>query len=252
MDHTQGHPEPSASELLAKYLRCPSVLLPLLGLVTFVVYSGSLSFDFVWDDWPQIVNSPIIRTWSNLPRAFGSDLWYHVARNQVYYRTLFVRWSMWNYTLFGLRTWGWRLGAVLLHVGAVVAVFWLVRRLGLEYWTAALAALFFALHPGHIEPVTWISAASDTLVTIFAALAFAAFLNGRDAERNPQRNPERKQRTAWWIASLALLACALLTKEMAVMFSALVAIYAWLHPAPGKASLGQRAFGAVIEAAPYA
>jgi protein O-mannosyl-transferase len=252
MDQTQRHPEPSASELLAKYLRRPGVLLPLLGLVTFVLYSGSLSFDFVWDDWPQIVNSPIIRTWSNLPRAFGSDLWYHVARHQVYYRPLFVAWSMLNYTLFGLRPWGWHLGAVLLHVGAVVAVFWLVRRLGLEYWTAALAALIFALHPVHIEPVTWISAASDTMVTMFAALAFGAFLNGRDPERNPQRNPEKKKRAAWWITSLALLACALLTKEMAVMFSALVAIYAWLHPAKAKASLGQRALGAVMETAPYA
>jgi len=252
MDQTQGHPEPSASELLAKYLRRPSVLLSLLGLVTFVVYSGSLSFDFVWDDWPQIVNSPIIRTWSNLPRAFGSDLWYHVARHQVYYRPLFVAWSMLNYTLFGLRAWGWHLGAALLHVGAVAAVFWLVRRLGLEYWTAALAALIFALHPVHIEPVTWISAASDTLVTIFAALAFGAFLNGRDPKRNLQRNPEKRKRTAWWIASLALLACALLTKEMAVMFSALVAIYVWLHPAQKNASLGQRALQAVMEAIPYA
>ena len=228
MDETQGHPEPGASELLAKYLRRPGILLPLLGLVTFVVYSGSLSFEFVWDDWPQIVNSPIIRTWSNLPRAFGSDLWYHVARHQVYYRPLFVAWSMLNYTLFGLRPWGWHLGAVLLHVGAVAAVFWLARRLGLEYWTAALAALIFALHPIHIEPVTWISAASDTMVTMFAALAFAAFLNARDPERNPA---SEKKRTAWWIASLALLACALLTKEMAVVFSALVGIYAWLHPA---------------------
>jgi tetratricopeptide (TPR) repeat protein len=252
MDQTQGHPEPGASELLAKYLRRPSLLLPLLGLVTFVVYSGSLSFDFVWDDWPQIVNSPIIRTWSNLPRAFGSDLWYHVARHQVYYRPLFVAWSMLNYTLFGLRPWGWHLGAVLLHVGAVVAVFWLVRRLGLEYWTSALAALIFALHPVHIEPVTWISAASDTLVTIFAALAFAAFLNGRDLERDPKRNPEKRKQAAWWIASLAWLACALLTKEMAVVFSALVAIYAWLHPAQKKASLGQRVLGGVMEAAPYA
>src|ERR1035441_10550504 len=50
MEETQGHLEPSASELLAKYLRRPSVLLPLLALVTFVIYSGSLSFDFVWDD----------------------------------------------------------------------------------------------------------------------------------------------------------------------------------------------------------
>jgi len=215
-----------------------------LGLITFVLYSGSLSFDFVWDDHPQIVNSPIIRTWSNLPRAFGSDLWYHVARHQVYYRPLFVAWSMLNYTLFGLRPWGWHLGAVLLHVGAVAAVFYLARRLGLEYWAAALTALIFALHPIHIEPVAWVSAASDTMVTMFAALAFAAFLSGRDREG--------KNRAAWWIASLMLLACALLTKEMAVVFSALVGIYAWLHPAKEKASPGHRVLGAVKEAAPYA
>ena len=215
MDNTQGPPEPGVWELPAEYLRRPSVLLSLLGLLTFVVYSGSLSFDFVWDDWPQIVNSPIIRSWSNLPRAFGSDLWYHVARHQVYYRPLFVAWSMLNYTLFGLRPWGWHLGAVLLHVGAVAAVFWLARRLGLEYWTAALAALIFALHPVHIEPVAWISGASDTMVTMFAALAFAAFLNGRDTERNPERNSDcnsdQKKRVAWWIMSMVLLACALLT-----------------------------------------
>jgi protein O-mannosyl-transferase len=248
MDNPQGPPEPGVSELLAKYLRRPSVLLPLLGLVTFVLYSGSLSFDFVWDDWPQIVNSPIIRSWSNLPRAFGSDLWYHVARHQVYYRPLFVAWSMLNYTLFGLRPWGWHLGAVLLHVGAVAAVFWLARRLGLEYWTAAVTALIFALHPVHIEPVAWISAASDTMVTMFAALAFAAFLNGRDHDRNP----DQKKRAAWWIASLALLACALLTKEMAVVFPVLVGIYTWLHPAEKKASSGKRVIRAAIEAAPFA
>jgi tetratricopeptide (TPR) repeat protein len=137
-------------------------------------------------------------------------------------------------------------------VGAVAAVFWLARRLWLEYWTAALAALIFALHPIHIEPVTWISAASDTMVTMFAALAFAAFLNGRNSERNPGRNSERKKRTAWWIASLALLACALLTKEMAVVFSAVVGIYAWLHPAKKRASQEQRVLGAVMEAVPYA
>jgi protein O-mannosyl-transferase len=242
-----GNREPSGAEVLTKYLRRPAILLPLLGLVTFVIYSGSLSFDFVWDDWPQIVNSPIIRTWSNLPRAFGSDLWYHVARHQVYYRPLFVAWSMLNYTLFGLRPWGWHLGAILLHVGAVAAVFWLVRRLGLEYWTAALAALIFALHPIHIEPVTWVSAASDTMVTMLAALAFASFLNGRDVERYP----ESKQRAPWWIASLALFASALLTKEMAVVMPVLVGIYAWLHPHKEKASAVQRARAAVLEAIPY-
>jgi tetratricopeptide (TPR) repeat protein len=252
MDTTQAHPQPDTLELLAKYLRRPAVMLPLLGLVAFVLYSGSLSFEFVWDDHPQIVNNPIIRTWSNLPRAFESDLWYHVARHQVYYRPMFVAWSMLNYALFGLRPWGWHLGAVLLHVGAVVAVFWMAQRLGLEYWTAALAALIFALHPIHIEPVTWVSAASDTMVTMFVAMAFAAYLNARE-----KRNPGQTQanRTIWWIVSLALLACALLTKEMAMVFPALVAIYAWLCPAQKKkekSSPGLRLLGAALEAAPYA
>jgi tetratricopeptide (TPR) repeat protein len=248
MHETQEHLEPDALELLTMYLKRPGILLPLLGLITFVVYSGSLSFEFVWDDWPQIVNSPLIRSWSNLSRAFTSDLWYHVARHQVYYRPMFVAWSMLNYTLFGLRPWGWHLGAILLHVGAVASVFWLARRLGLEYWTAALAALIFAVHPVHIEPVTWVSAASDTMVTMFAALAFAAFLDGRDR----QRNPHSTKRAAWWFASLLLLACALLTKEMAVVFSALVAIYVWLHPAEAKTSLVKRTLGTVIETLPYA
>ena len=243
MDERQDKAEIGAAEMLTKYLRRPEWLLSLLGLTTLVVYSGSLFFNFVWDDWPQIVNSPILRSWSNLPRAFGSDLWYHMARHQVYYRPLFVAWSMLNYALFGLRPWGWHLSAVLAHAGAVAAIFWLARKLGLEYWTAALAALIFALHPIHIEPVVWISAASDTMVTMFVALAFVAFLNGRD--------PAHTNTVAWKIASLGLLACALLTKEMAVTFWVLVGIYAWLHPADGRTSQLQKVVGSGMEATPY-
>jgi len=244
MDETHSPSEPTALELLAEYLRRPWVLVPALALVTLVLYSGTLFFEFVWDDWPQIVNNPIIRSWSNLPQAFSSDLWYHVARNQVYYRPLFVAWSMLNFTLFRLQSWGWHLGAVVLHMGAVASVFWLARKLKLEYWTAALAALIFALHPIHIEPVAWISAASDSMVAMFAALAFVAYLSGRDQAG--------KRKTAWWMASWALLMCALLTKEMAVTFTALVGIYVWLNPAGEKPSLGRRFRGAVIEAIPYA
>jgi len=244
LNAAQNDPEPGAWQVLAKYLRRPSVFLPLLGLTTLVLYSAALFFDFVWDDLPQIVNSPIIRSWNNLPRAFTSDLWYHVARHQVYYRPLFVAWSMLNYSIFGLRPLGWHLGGILSHIGAVFTVFWLARKLGLEYWTATIAALIFALHPVHIEPVVWVSSASDTMVTMFVALAFVAFLNSREREQS--------YKVAWWLASLVLLACALLTKEMAVTFAALVGIYAWLHPRINGATQIQRLIGAAFEALPYA
>jgi len=232
-----------AGQALATYLGNPAILICLMGLATVVLYSGALTFGFVWDDVPQIVNSPILRSLKNIPRAFESDLWYHVARHQVYYRPLFVVWSMLNYAVFGLQPWGWHFGAILMHVMATLGVFWFCLRLGLEYWTAALATIIFAFHPVHIEPVVWVSAASDSMVTLFFALAFGAFIRGRD--------PQGKNFIAWRLASLVLLACALLTKEMAVTFFALVSVYAWLHPGEGRVYRLGKFVGVTLEALPY-
>ena len=226
---------------LQHWLRNPFILLLLLSLLTFVLYIGTLSFQFVWDDRPQIVNNPLIRTWSAVPRAFVSDLWYHATRNQLYYRPLFTTWSTLNYSLFELKPWGWHLGAIIAHILAVIAVFVLARKLGLEYWTAALSALLFAVHPVHIECVAWVSAASDSLVTFFFALSFAAFLNSR--------NSEEGNWTGWWLASLFLLACALLTKEMGVTLCLMVAVYVWLFPRPGASS---KLTQGIVAALPYA
>jgi len=244
IDGGQAPGEQDPWVLLAKYFRRPSLLLTTLVLVTGVLYSGTLFFQFVWDDGPQIVDNPLIRSWHSLSRVFVSDLWYHTTRQQVYYRPLFVAWSIANYALVGLRPWGWHLGAILMHLGATLAVFWLSRRLGLEYWTAALATLVFALHPIHIECVAWISAASDSMVTMFAALAFVSFLNARD--------PEGTRKTKWRAASFILLACALLTKEMAISFTALVGVYVWLRPSKNGSRASEKLREALASMAPYA
>src|SRR5690349_15000102 len=80
-------------EQVISLLRRPSVALSLLSLCVFAVYYGTLSFEFVWDDILQIVNNPLIRNWS-FSRIFLSDLWFHTNRDQVYYRPLFVAWSI--------------------------------------------------------------------------------------------------------------------------------------------------------------
>jgi protein O-mannosyl-transferase len=216
------------SKSLEGWLRNPGFVLLSLSLLTFVLYVGTLSFQFVWDDKPQIVNNPLIRTWAAVPRAFVSDLWYHATPNQLYYRPLFTTWSTLNYSLFELKPWGWHLGAIVAHILAVIAVFVLARKLALEYWTAALSALLFAVHPVHIECVAWVSAASDSLVTFFFALSFASFLNSRNAKGGNW--------LSWRVVSLFLLACALLTKEMGVTLCLMVAIYVWLFPRPGTSS----------------
>jgi tetratricopeptide (TPR) repeat protein len=228
---------------LAEHLRRPWLFHTLLAAVVIVLFSGTLSFGFIWDDHPQIVNNPLIRSWAAIPRVFVSDLWFHTGRAQVYYRPLFVTWSRLNYTLFGLKTWGWHLGAILLHITAASIVYLLGRKLKLDYWTAALAALIFALHPIHIETVAWISAASDTMVTVFCMLAFLAFLNSRE--------PQKGSQSGWWLLSLFLLACGLLTKEMAATFAGVIAVYIWLS-AKKQTAFWQRIRISVKTALPYA
>ena len=139
------------SASLTEHFENPYLFLCVLSALTLIVYYVSLSFGFVWDDVFQISNNPVVRSWANVSRAFTSDLWYHVHRSQLYYRPLFTTWSILNYSLFQLHPWGWHLTAVLLHIATVLAVYLLARKLDLPFWTAAIAAAFFALHPIHIE-----------------------------------------------------------------------------------------------------
>ncbi len=231
------------SATLAEHFRRPQLFLPTLSVLTFIVYYTTLSFAFAWDDIPQISNNPVVRSWANIPRAFTTDLWFHVHRGQLYYRPLFTTWSIFNYSLFQLHPWGWHLTAVLLHIVTVSGVYLLARRLELPYWTAAAATALFALHPVHIECIAWISAASDTMVTLFYILAFAAFLQSRRVSES--------QKTPWTISSIAIYCLALLSKEMAVTFFLVVGVYVWLFPSRGAVKFGEKLREAGIVAVPY-
>jgi hypothetical protein len=159
----------STNQSLGDWLQNPAVLLSLIALVTFVVYVGTLSFQFVWDDRPQIVNNPIIQRWKDAPRAFVSDLWYHSTRTQIYYRPLFTCWSMLNYSLFALKPWGWHLGAILVHILAVISVFfWLAS------WEWSMSSFYsFRLLAGALITATPLSQWFLVFSLFFLSLAMA-------------------------------------------------------------------------------
>jgi protein O-mannosyl-transferase len=235
-------PRTSQLEQFAKFLRRPYVALLLLIACIFGLYYGTLSFEFVWDDFPQIVDNPMLHSW-NIRRAFLSDLWFHTNREQVFYRPLFVIWSILNFKIFALKSAGWHLTTLLMHIAATCMVFWVARRLKVDYWTALLAALLFGLHPIHIECAAWISSGSDSMMTIFYLLAFVAYLKTNE----PQAN-----RRGWTTLSYAALACALLTKEMAVTFAVIIALYEWVVSKEELHRRAARLRRSVLSAAPYA
>src|SRR5215210_4311241 len=100
---------------------------------TVLVYANSLSGAFVFDDTKQIVGNPSLHSWSNIFRAFSTDVW-SFQRGTLskdipppYYRPLFTIYLTINYQLFGLWEPGWHLMNLLVHTTATVFVYYLLR-----------------------------------------------------------------------------------------------------------------------------
>ena len=199
----------SVSELL----RLPYVMELLLAAGTFLLYCGTLAFQFVYDDRMQVLENVSITKWSYVPRYFTGNVWALIDPNILanYYRPLFLLWLRLNYALFGLNSSGWHALSIALHMIAVVQVFWLGRRLLRSERAAATAAALFAVHPVHIESVTWISGATDPMLAVFVLGSTLAFLRYLEEAESGDGG---KWAHAW---SLIFFGLALLSKEVAVM-----------------------------------
>lgn len=145
----------------------------LVVAATVLAYANSLGGAFVFDDTKQIVANPALRSWGNILRAFTSDVWSFQRGTLTkdvpppYYRPLFTAYLTINYKLFGLWEPGWHLVNLLVHCGATVAIFFLIKRLSGDRLMATLTALLFGLHPAHVESVSWISGIPDPLAALF-------------------------------------------------------------------------------------
>ncbi len=194
------------------------VLLALVLLATFLVYAGTLQFDFVYDDLGQIVANPAVQSWKFFPLYFRANVWMQQFAIGNYYRPLFLTWFLINHTLFGLHPAFWHFTTVVLHLGVTGLVFVLAMRLTRDRRIALIAALLFGLHPIHLETVAWISGVTDSLMALLLIPAFLSYLNYCETHR-----------VRWLAACLALYALALMAKETAIVLPALVVAYECLY-----------------------
>ena len=120
-----------------------------------------------------------------------------------------VHTSFWiEHHLWRLHPLGYHLVNVLLHGASTVLLWLLLRRLALP--GALLAAALFAVHPVQAESVAWVTERKNVLSAFFYLLALLAFLRARPL--TDEARPARPLR--WYALSLALFACALLSKTV--------------------------------------
>src|SRR5262245_52031500 len=173
-----------------------------------IPFLPGLAGGFVYDDLAMVVRNPRIASFAHLPEILGRPMLDFLdpetASHVGYWRPVAGLALTLGYALGGGGPIGFHLVSLGLHLAATAVAFRLAWRLSKSTPIAFFAALLFAVHPTHVEGVSWISAINDPLFGLFALLALDAFVAWRDAG----------SRGSAWGAALWLLP-ALLSKEMA-------------------------------------
>jgi tetratricopeptide (TPR) repeat protein len=172
-ESSQAQPRPRAG------WRAAYVLVPVA--LAFLTSANTLFNGFASDDQQQVLNSPFIKDFSNLPEAFTTSVWTFGSTDIKYavdsfYRPIFNVLFTVNYALFGTSPWGWHLTNVLIHCAVTLLVFLTLSEFTGKKWVALTASALFAVHPAHAESIAWISGVTDPLMSLFLLPTFYCYL----------------------------------------------------------------------------
>jgi tetratricopeptide (TPR) repeat protein len=193
-----------------------ALTLAVVLIITYVSFSPSLKCDFTnWDDPRYVLENPLLKSTKseNIKEIFKTkevSLNYHpltiwslamdyqkakLDKPEVYHRT-----------------------NLLLHIANTLLVFVLIYLFSNgRIEVAGFTALFFGIHPMHVESVTWIAERKDVLYTFFFLLSLITYLKFSETRK-------------WWFYLIALLAftLSLLSKAMAVTLPVIILLFDFL------------------------
>ena len=181
-------------------------------LLTIACFSYTRNNQFSnWDDDFYVTNDPYIKAFTphNLKVIFTED----ITKNN--YHPLCMLSLAVNYYFSGMNPGPYYLTNVIIHTINVILVFLLLlalcARLNIDengrLFMASFCALWFGIHPMHVESVAWIAERKDVLYTFFYLAGLLAYL----------RYISSSQAKWYWITFLLFVASCL-SKPMAVVF----------------------------------
>jgi protein O-mannosyl-transferase len=188
------------------------LILGAICVLTFMCFRYTLNNQFTnWDDDFYVTNDPYIKalTPENLKVIFTKD----ITKNN--YHPLCMLSLAINYHFAQLNPGTFYLTNILIHVANVILVFFLMMQLCVRLkmsennglFVASFGALWFGIHPMHVESVAWIAERKDVLYCFFylwGLLAYLRFL--------------KTNKTAWYWITFLLFVASCLSKPMAVVF----------------------------------
>ncbi len=159
-------------------------LLACAGLIILValVFHDTLNGEFLnWDDDKSITGNILIRQLSIenvkiLLDIGNGDYYQQFPFVKCQYMPLVMLSFAVDYHFFGLSPAAFHSTSLILHILNSLCVFWLIVLLSKNTITAFLTALFFGVHPLHVESVAWVSQRKDLLYGFFFLLSLVFYV----------------------------------------------------------------------------
>ncbi len=196
--------------------RIHGLFLGLLACAALLAYSNNFTAEFVYDDYPFIVENQGIRTLSNAGRFFFERESFSSKGEYVIYRPLASLSFALNYRLSGYNAAPYHAANILLHLACGLALYLLIYTTLGDAVFAFFVALLFLVHPVQTEAVAWISGRGNSMFLLF--LLLAVFCYRKWTYHAPRGR-------IFYGAALLLYALSLLSKEMAVVLPILLIVY---------------------------
>ena len=213
-----------AAGAAARYRKFPlaSSCYPLLlSVLVLAVYGNTLQCPLTFDDFINIPGNLSIRHLWPISPVLAPPLGTGVGGRPIVNLSLAL-----NYAISGCELWSYHLVNLLIHLGAALCLFGIIRRTLLvwrraetagerEAATAFACAALWALHPLPTHAVTYISQRFESLMGLFFLLTFYLALRGWQA----------KSGRSWHLAAILVFLLGAATKEVIAVAPVLLIAY---------------------------
>lgn len=198
-----------------------------LFIFCVLVFASGLGGDFVMDDWPVVSdNSKITDTkyipdyfthgvWANTDLATQTGIGGHNLYRPVFLLTLNLAHQLWGNSALGFHS----LNLVLHGINTILVYFLILGFLSpTQRMIAGMSAAIFAVHPVHVESVSWIAGITDPLVSVFLLSTFLL-------HRRSYQATGKSTKSLYTAGAVLCFGLALLSKETAIFFPLLLLLY---------------------------
>lgn len=142
-----------------------SILIGVVGLT----YSNVLSHDFVWDDYSFILEWPQLdQFWLHISDFFAGNV---PEGHEGLYRPIRSILYGLAFQIWGTQAWGYHLQGIVIQALGTILMYFLVKLITHQSLPAFMAGVIFAVHPVHVEAITWITPNLDIVGVLWAVLA---------------------------------------------------------------------------------